>query len=441
MHEIRVTALNSNAQGVGRFNDFTIFVEDALPDEVVQVKITEVKKKYAIGKLISTIKESADRVKPTCPVYADCGGCQLQHLKYSAQLKWKRRQVVDALRHIGKFDNVKVFDTVGMKNPNRYRNKMQFPIQRTKSKLNIGCYAKASHQVININECQIQNAKNDEIVNAVRKVVNKFKVPIYDEDEHRGVLRHVMGRVGENDETMLVLVTATKTLPNEKTVVRALRNELPNITSIQQNIQTQHNNVILGRETKVLYGKRTIIDKIKNFKFNISARSFFQVNTIQAEKLYQTALNFADLKGNEVVIDAYCGTGTITLFFAKHAKFAYGIEIVSSAIADAKVNARENNIRNVEFIVGDSTILLPKLRVNPDVIVVDPPRSGCDENFLLTIAKLKPSKVIYVSCNPATLARDLRILVDNHFKIQKVQPVDMFPFTSHIESVTLLTKE
>ena len=436
IYQVNIISLNSNAQGVGRIEDFTVFVEGALPDEVVKVKIVEVKKNYAVGELLEIIKNSTDRIEPQCPIYSECGGCQLQHLSYNAQLKWKRRQVVDALKRIGKIEVI-VKDTIGMSDPWRYRNKMQFPVGRTKSKIQIGCFAKSSHKVIDTDSCLIQRQQNDEILQAVHKVVDKFKVSVYDEDRHRGVLRHVMGRVGLN-ETMLVLVTATEKLPNEKTIIRALRNELSNITSIQQNIQTQHNNVILGRETKVLYGKRTIKDKIGKLEFNISARSFFQVNTVQAEKLYQTALNFADLKGHEVVIDAFCGTGTITLFLAKHAKFAYGIEIVSSAIADAKLNARLNNVRNAQFITGDATAILPKLGVKPDVMVLDPPRAGCDEKFLLTIAKLKPSKVVYVSCNPATLARDLNILESNGFKTQIVQPVDMFPFTSHVEAVALV---
>ena len=440
-YELKINALNTNAQGVGRMENFTVFVEGALPGEVVKAKITEVKKNYAIGEAQELLKHAESRVEPPCPAYAECGGCQLQHLAYPEQLKWKRQQVVDALKRIGKLNlnDIKVGDTLGMSTPWHYRNKMQFPVGKIKTEIQIGCYAKSSHNVVNINSCMIQRQQNDEILQAVRKVIEKFKVPIYDEDTHRGILRHVMGRVGMNGETMLVLITATNKLPNEKSIVRALRNELPKVTSIQQNIQPQHNNVILGRETRLLYGKRTISDNIGKFKFNISARSFFQVNTLQAEKLYETALKFADLKGHEVVVDAYCGTGTITLFLAKHAKFAYGIEIVSSAIADAKTNARINNVRNAQFITGDATAILPKLGVRPDVVVVDPPRAGCDEKLLLTIAKMKPSKVVYVSCNPATLARDLATLEANGFKTQQVQPVDMFPMTSHIESVTLLT--
>lgn len=439
IYEIKINTLSSNAQGVGRIDNFTVFVDYALPKEIVKVKIIEVKKNYAVGQLLEIVKQSPDRVKPSCPIYTDCGGCQIQHLSYSAQLKWKQQQVIDAVSRIGKID-VEVKNAIGMNDPYRYRNKMQFPISRVKDKINIGCFAKFSHQVVNTNSCLIQRSANDEILQAVRKVIEKFNISVYDEDKHRGILRHIMGRAGSNNETMLVLVTAAEKLPNEKSIVRALRNELPNITSIQQNIQPQHNNVILGRETKLLYGKRTIKDRIGKLEFNISARSFFQVNTLQAEKLYQTALDFANLQGHETVIDAFCGTGTITLFLAKHAKMVYGIEIVSSAIADAKLNARVNNIRNAQFITGDATTIMPKLGVRPDVIVLDPPRAGCDEKLLLTIAKLKPSRVVYVSCNPATLARDLNILETNGYKTKLIQPVDMFPFTSHVESVALLIR-
>lgn len=439
VYEMRIDNL-SDSQGIGSIDGFKVFVDGLLPGEIARVMVTQLKKNYAVGKALDLLKRSKDRIEPQCPIYNECGGCQLQHLSYSAQLNWKRQQVIDALKRIGKLNlkNILIKDTIGMNEPWNYRNKMQFPVSKANSDVKIGCYAKGTHDVIDVNNCLIQRELNNEILQAARKVIAKFKIPIYDEDKHRGILRHVMGRVGANGEIMLVLVTAVENLPNAKSIVRALRNELPQITSIQQNIQPQHNNVILGRKTNILYGKRTIVDKIGDFKFNISARSFFQVNTSQAEKLYKTALDFADLHGNEIVVDVYCGTGTITLFLAKRAKFAYGIEIVSSAIADAKVNARVNNIRNVEFVVGDATVMLPRLGVKPDVIVIDPPRAGCDEAVLKSIVKMTPSRVVYVSCNPSTLARDLAILEMNGFKVEKVQPVDMFPQTSHIESVTLL---
>lgn len=444
IYEVEIFGLGSGGEGIGRIEDFTIFIDYALPSEKVLAKIEVVKKNYAVGKLVKILRESSERVAPFCPIYFECGGCQLQHLNYSAQLEIKRQQVIDAVERIGKLDGVEVLPTLGMKNPLRYRNKMQFPVGQKKSEVIIGCYAKNSHKIIDTDSCMIQREGNDKILNALKKIANKFKMPPYDEDKHRGILRHVMGRVGFNGELMTVLVTAKKNLPDEKKIVRAIRAELPEVSTIQQNIQTYKNNVILGRETKILFGKETIKDKIGKLEFNISARSFFQVNTAQAEILYKTALNFAELHGREIVIDAYCGTGTISLFLARAAYKVYGIEIVSSAIKDAKKNARENKIRNAEFIVGDAVKIIPQLyaeKIFADVVVVDPPRAGCDKKVLKTFAAMNPAKIIYVSCNPATLARDLKILSELGYKTKKIQPVDMFPFSSHIESVAQIVHE
>ena len=444
IYEIEILNLGSNGEGVGRLEDFTIFVENALPTEKILAKIEVVKKNYAVGKLIKILRESSERIAPICPIYFECGGCQLQHLNYPAQLKIKRQQVIDAIERIGKLDGVEIFETLGMKNPLRYRNKMQFPVGKNNSEIIVGCYAKNSHKIIDTDSCLIQREGNDKILRAVKKIANKLKISAYDEDKHRGILRHVMGRVGFNDELMIVLVTATKNLPDEKKIIRAIRSELPEVSTIQQNIQTYKNNVILGRETKILFGKETVRDKIENLQFNISARSFFQVNTAQAEVLYKIVRNFAELGGREIVIDAYCGTGTISLFLAKSAYKVYGIEIVSSAIKDAKKNARENKIRNAEFIVGDAVKIIPQLyseKIFADVVVVDPPRAGCDKKILETFAAMNPAKIIYVSCNPATLARDLKILSESGYETKKIQPVDMFPFSSHVEAVAQLVKE
>ena len=439
MQSIKIHGLGSSGEGVGKLDGLTVFVEGALPGEEVLAEIVTRKKNYAVARLVEVVKKSSERVEPFCPLYKECGGCQLQHLSYPAQLKWKRQQVVDAVERIGKLGGVEVFDTLGMENPLRYRNKMQFPVGTGDKglgtrELQIGCYARGSHKIIDAPACMIQNVGNDKILAAVRNVAKKFNLQPYDEDTHKGFLRHVMGRVGSDGELMIVLVTATKNFPNEKNFVRALRNELPEVTSIQQNVQTFHNNVILGRDTKVLFGKPTIHDKIGGLSFNISARSFFQVNTAQAEVLYKTARDFAELRGHEMVIDAYCGTGTISLFVAKKARKVIGVEVVSSAIADAKKNARENNIRNAEFIVGDVVKVLPKIS-DADIVIVDPPRAGCDKKVLETFAAMRPDKIIYVSCNPATLARDLNILDALGYRTKKIQPVDMFPFTSHVESV------
>ncbi|MBE8954442.1 MAG: 23S rRNA (uracil(1939)-C(5))-methyltransferase RlmD [Quinella sp. 2Q5] len=443
MPSIKIHGLGSSGEGVGKVGELIVFVEGALPDEEVIAEIITRKKNYAVGRLIEIVKPSSERVKPFCPLFGDCGGCQLQHMSYAAQLQWKRQQVVDAVERIGKLEGVEIFPTLGMENPLRYRNKMQFPVGRSKAGLVIGCYARGSHNIIDATSCPIQREGNDRILNAVRKVAAQFNLSPYDEDTHKGFLRHVMGRVGCNGQLMVVLVTATKNFPAEKNFVRALRRELPDVTSIQQNVQTFRNNVILGRETRVLYGKPTISDEIGGLKFNISARSFFQVNTAQAEVLYRTALDFAEMEDGEIIVDAYCGTGTIGLFMARRAHRVYGTDIVSSAIADAKRNARENNIRNVEFFVGDAVKVLPRLATTlhfPDVIVTDPPRAGCDRKVLETFAAMEADKIIYVSCNPATLARDLSTLGELGYRTTKIQPVDMFPFTAHVEAVAQIVR-
>jgi len=437
---IKIHSLGSSGEGVGKLDELIIFVEGALPGEEILAEIQTHKKNYAVAKLLEVVKPSPERTEPFCPLYNDCGGCQLQHLSYPAQLKWKRQQVVDAVERIGKINGVEILNALGMENPLRYRNKMQFPVGKN---LKIGCYARGSHKIIDTSSCMIQNAKNDEILAAVRKIATKFNLQPYNEDTHKGFLRHVMGRVGCNGEFMIVLVTATKNFPNEKNFIRALLKEIPNVTSIQQNVQTFHNNVILGRDTKILYGKPTIHDKIGELTFNISARSFFQVNTAQAEILYKIALDFAEIRGNELIIDAYCGTGTISLFMAKKIRKVIGIEVVSSAISDAIKNSRQNHIKNAEFIVGDAVKVIPKLfdaGIYAEIVIVDPPRAGCDKKVLETFAAMNPEKIIYVSCNPATLARDLKILDDFGYKTKKIQPVDMFPFTSHVESVAKLVK-
>ena len=443
-YEIEIKTLGTSGEGVGRYQEFTVFVPYALPGEKVLAGIEEVKKTYAKGKLQKILTKSADRVAPICAIYDKCGGCQLQHLDYMAQLKAKRQQVIDAITRIGKQSDVYVEPTIGAATPWNYRNKMQFPIGKQKGKTIIGCFAQGSHQIIDTTDCHIQKEGNNEVVNAIREIVNKLNIPVYNEDKHSGVLRHVVGRVGKKGDIMVVIVTASDKMPREKEFVKMLRAKLPKVVSIQQNIQTYRNNVIMGRDTKLLWGKPTILDNIGRLSFHISPRSFFQVNTEQAEVLYNKALEFADLHGEETVIDAYCGTGTITLFLAQKAREVYGIEIVKPAIQDAKKNARDNNVRNAEFIVGDATVIMPKLYrqgIRANVVVVDPPRAGCTEVVLETFANMKPEKIVYVSCNPASLARDMAVLAKLGYKAKKVQPVDMFPNTSHVETVILLSRK
>ena len=443
-YEIDVKTLGTSGEGVGRSSNFTIFVPGALPGERTLVRIDEVKKTYARGKLLEILEKSPERVAPVCSIYDSCGGCQLQHLSYEGQLRWKRQQVVDALERIGGLSHIEVLPVLGAQEPWFYRNKMQFPVGRKQGKTVIGCFAKGSHDIVDTRNCRIQKEGNNIIINAMREIVDRLHIPIYDEDCHTGVLRHIVGRIGENGEAMVVLVTAAKDLPKAKEITRLLRERVPNLKSVQQNIQTYRNNVILGRETKLLWGKPTIPDRIDRLRFSISARSFFQVNTEQAALLYEKTLEYAGLSGKEIVIDAYCGTGTITLFLAQKAHSVYGIEIVKPAIEDAKKNARDNHIKNASFLVGDATRLMPHLyreKIRPAVIVVDPPRAGCTETVLKTFAAMHPARIIYVSCNPATLARDIAILTELGYMAERIQPVDMFPQTSHVETVTKLIRK
>lgn len=443
-YELQIDRLGTSGEGVGRYENFTVFVPNALPGETVSVIIEEVKNSYARGRIKQILHESVDRVAPLCELYEECGGCQLQHLSYEAQLHAKRAQVVDALIHIGKLPQIPVMETLRAEEPWNYRNKMQFPIGRNSGKIVIGCFAQGSHTIINTKNCHIQRAENNDLANAAREIAEQLHIPVYNEDTHKGVLRHIVGRVGRSSDLMAVIVTATKQLPRAKDLVRMLRERLPNLVSVHQNIQTYRNNVIMGRDTQLLWGRPTIIDSLGRLNFHISPRSFFQVNTRQAERLYEQALAYADLHGTETVIDAYCGTGTITLFLAQKARKVYGIEIVQPAILDARKNARDNNVKNAEFIVGDATAVMPglyKQGIRPDVVVVDPPRAGCTETVLRTFANMKPQRIVYVSCNPATLARDLAILKELGYLAQEVQPVDLFPQTSHVENVCLLKKQ
>ena len=443
-YELHIDRLGTSGEGVGRHENFTIFVPHALPGETVSAVIEDVKSSYARGRIKQILHESVDRVAPLCELYEECGGCQLQHLSYEAQLRAKRAQVVDALTHIGKLPQIPVRETLRAEEPWNYRNKMQFPIGRNSGKIVIGCFAQGSHTIINTENCHIQRAENNDLANAAREIAEQLHIPVYNEDTHKGILRHIIGRVGRSNDLMAVIVTATKQLPRAKDFVRILRERLPNLVSVHQNIQTYRNNVIMGRDTQLLWGRPTIIDSLGRLNFHISPRSFFQVNTKQAERLYEQALAYADLHGTETVIDAYCGTGTITLFLAQKARKVYGIEIVQPAILDARKNARDNHAKNVEFIVGDATAVMPALYkqgIRPDVVVVDPPRAGCTETVLRTFANMKPQRIVYVSCNPVTLARDLAILKELGYLAQEVQPVDLFPQTSHVESVCLLRKQ
>lgn len=444
-YTVEIIGLGHSGEGVGRFQDFTIFVPQALPGEVVEVQVSEVKKNYAKAKLTGVKQASAERVEPLCSVYQSCGGCQLQHLSYAGQLNAKRQQVVDAVTRIGKLADVVVHPTLGAANPWYYRNKMQFPVGKAGGKVAVGCYSQGTHAIINTENCCIQHSVNNTIADQVRRIVTEFNIPTYDERTGEGVIRHVMGRVGTaTGEVMVALVTAVDKLPSQEKVIAALRQAIPGLTSIVQNVNPKRGNIIMGETTGTIWGKDTITDKLGDLTFHISARSFFQVNTEQTVLLYGKAVEYAGLTGQETVIDAYCGTGTITLFLAGQAAKVYGIEIVKPAIADAWQNAQTNKIENVEFIAGDAVEVMPDLYrsgVRPEVIVVDPPRAGCEPKVLETFVKMKPERIVYVSCNPASLARDLAILAEQGYQTVEIQPVDMFPHTHHVECVAKLMRK
>lgn len=443
--EVAVTGLGSTGEGVGKVGGFTVFAHGGLPGEIVNVRLDEVKKSYAMGKVTSITKASPDRCVPVCPVYEQCGGCQLQHLSYEAQLKIKTQQVRDALTRIGHLKSTEVLPTTGAEEPLFYRNKMQFPVSQTSGKLEIGCYAAATHRVVDVDTCFIQKEKNNEIIKTVRRWMQEYHIPAYDEDKGKGLVRHVMGRIGvHTGDVMVGIVTSEFDVPHLKELAKMLRASVPGVKSVVQNINKRHTNVIMGQKDRIIYGKDTIRDTVGTLKFNISPQSFFQVNSEQAEKLYNKAMEFAALTGKETVIDLYCGTGTITLFLAKHAKEVYGIEIVPSAIKDAHKNAGDNHCSNASFLLGDASIKLPELvaqGVKPDVVLLDPPRAGCEERVLASIAQVKPERIVYVSCNPASLARDLAYLSAHGYDVPLVQPVDMFPMTAHVECVALLERK
>jgi 23S rRNA (uracil1939-C5)-methyltransferase len=443
-YDVAFEDLTHEGAGVAKIEGFPVFVENALPDERGKIKIIKVKKGFAFGRLIELYEESKNRIEAPCPIYSQCGGCQLQHVSYEGQLVFKKKQVEQVLARIGKLDlnKVKVHQTLGMSDPWNYRNKAQVPIGEREGGLVAGFYQKRSHDIIDMERCLIQQAENDDVVQAVKNICEQYGIRAYNEEKHKGWLRHIMVRYGiVTNEMMVVFITKTADFQHKNDIIGEITAKFPQVKSIVQNINNKRTNVIFGDETKILWGEEYIYDKIGDVKFAISARSFYQVNPEQTKVLYDKALEYANLTGNESVIDAYCGIGTISLFLAQKAKNVFGVEIVPEAIEDAKRNAELNGFTNAEFAVGEAEVVIPawyKKGNSADVIVVDPPRKGCDEALLKTILDMKPKRVVYVSCNPGTLARDLHVLEQGGYETVEVQPVDMFPHTTHCEAVAWL---
>ncbi|MFD0960163.1 23S rRNA (uracil(1939)-C(5))-methyltransferase RlmD [Paenibacillus chungangensis] len=477
-----IVGLTHDGEGVGRVDGFTLFIRGALPGEKVRVKVTKLKKTYGYAHLLEHVETSSDRTSPICAIYKECGGCQLQHYSYEGQLAWKRRHVVENLQRIGKLkvagepaaghgaeggqpagrgsevgqaaerdsaDGVIVHPTIGMADPWRYRNKAAVPVGISGSGtedagLIAGFYARGTHRIIDMDDCHIQHSRNDEVISIVKEIARELRIAPYDERTRTGLLRHVMVRIGVvSDEVMIVLVTNGKRIPRKPEWIEKLRAAIPNLKSIVQNVNERDTNAIFGDETSVLWGSEVIYDELDGIRFAISARSFYQVNPAQTIALYRKAVEYAELTGKERVIDAYCGIGTISLFLARHAGHVYGVEIVPEAIEDAKRNAALNGMDNATFETGPAEVVIPRWRqegVEADVIVVDPPRKGCDSALLDTILAMRPERVVYVSCNPSTLARDLRILEDGGYRTVEVTPVDMFPQTVHVECVVRICR-
>lgn len=440
--EVVFEDLTHDGAGVAKVDGYPIFVANALPGEKANIIVTKTNNGYGFGRLMEILEKSPERVDISTEDWNKFGGCQIQHLSYEGQLKFKEKQVRDVMARIGKLEDVTIHPIIGMDEPVHYRNKAQVPVGEKDGKLVAGFFKPRSHDIVETKESIIQHPAINEAVQVVKDIFSELGIPAYNEKTHKGVLRHIMARYGkQTGELMIVLVTRTSSIPFVESIVKKIIARLPHVKSIIQNVNTKKTNVILGETTQVLWGNEVIYDFIGNVKFAISAKSFYQVNPVQTKVLYEKALDYAGLTGEETVIDAYCGIGTISLFLAQKAKKVFGVEIVSEAIEDARRNAELNQITNIEFAVGSAETVITNWYNegnSADVLVVDPPRKGCEESLLQTILEMKPKRVVYVSCNPGTLARDLRILEDGGYKTVEIQPVDMFPMTTHIENVVRL---
>lgn len=425
--------------GVAKIDGFAVFVDGAITGETVKIKIVKVTKNFAYGKLIEIIEASGNRRPVSCENFKKCGGCSLLHMSYPATLEFKRKVVKDSFKRIGHRD-VEVEETLGMEEPYAYRNKVQFPVGMKDGRVVTGFYAGRTHNIVPVTDCSIQSRIANKLINNVREFFRDNKVSAYDENTGTGFVRHVVIRNSEKSgEIMLILVTNGEDFPQKDKFVEYVLDKCNRVKSIMQNINDKNTNVILGEKNIRLYGKGTIKDYIGEFVFNISPNSFFQVNARQTEVLYSKVLEFAGLTGNETVFDLYCGIGSISLFLAKKAKRVYGVEVVKPAVQNAKENAKENGITNAIFYCGKAEEVVPKLYedgIRADVVVVDPPRSGCDKTLIDTILKMEPKKVVYVSCNPGTLARDVELM--EGYEVKCVQPCDMFPWSFHVETVIMM---
>lgn len=441
-HIIEITGLTHEALGVGRVDGRVVFVPETIPGDQIKTRLVHLKERLGYGELVDILSPSVDRRSPSCPHAKNCGGCQLQHMDYQGQLSWKREQVVDAMRRIGKLD-VEVLPVLGMDEPYHYRNKAQLPLGTRQSELVMGFFQKGSHDIVDLQTCEIQHPLITKLALALKRIVPDLGIEPYDEVNHTGVLRHAVIRASFSEETlMLVLVTRTRNLPAQEQLITGLAQEVPELISIAHNVNPRVTNVILGSETKIIWGEPYLMDSIGHLRCAISPGSFFQVNPSQTKVLYDLVRVGMELKGTETILDLYCGAGTIGLYLASEAREVIGVETFVGAVEDARHNAKLNGISGAQFHVGKAEELLPSLvqrHKRIDGVIVDPPRKGCDRSLLETLVTTRVPRICYVSCNPSTLARDLSYLADQGYKVGAIQPVDMFPWTRHVECVALMS--
>lgn len=439
---LKIENWSSDGSGVARLNGFVIFVKGALVGETCLVRLETVHKTAAWGHVEKLLEASPERMESECPYYPQCGGCQLRHMTYRQELELKRQKVQDALTRIGG-QEVSLGAVHGAKNPDRYRNKAQFPVQPGGKTAKIGFYQARSHQVIDVEHCLLQKPEAEAAANAVRQWMKTCQISPYDEKSGRGLVRHVYVRTNQKGESLICLIVNGEKIPSEKSLVSRLRAACPKAVGILLGVNTNKTNVILGDHYRLLWGQDYLMDELCGLQFQLSIPSFYQVNREQAEVLYGRALAFAGLSGKELAVDLYCGTGTISLMLARQAGHVIGAEIVPEAIADAKKNARRNNISNSEFLcadAGEAAEEIARRGMKPDVISVDPPRKGLSQAVIDAIGTMGPERVVYVSCDPATLSRDIRLLDEQGYRLEQVEAVDLFPRTMHVETVCLLSR-
>lgn len=435
----------TEGSGVCKINGIAVFVPSTAVGDIISVKIVKNAKNYAFGRLEKIITPSKERTETDCTVFRQCGGCIFRHITYSSELEFKQKRIIDTMTRIGETDKNIINNIIGAEEYDFYRNKAQLPVTTDKDgKIKVGFFAPRSHRVIPLDKCNLQSKTFEDAIKVFLEWANSSNIKSYDEKTHTGVLRHLYLRYAQKtDELMVCVVANSKELNNEKQLVNMLIGNLPNLKTVVLNINTEKTNVITGKTCRTLYGDGYITDELCGLKFRISPLSFYQINRKQAEKLYNLASEYADLKSNETLIDMYCGTGTIGLTMANKVKKLIGVEIIPQAIEDANKNAKFNNITNAEFICADASTAAQQLNkrgIKPDCIILDPPRKGCDKELIKTISEMSPLRIVYVSCDPATLARDIKIFAGYDYKAQKITPVDLFPRTIHVECVVLMSR-